>query len=38
MQQLIKDCKNDESKGVLAFIDIHHHSQKRGSFAYGPSY
>lgn len=27
MQQLIKDCKtNDESRGILAFIDVHHHS------------
>ena len=26
MKQLIKGCKQDESKGVLAFIDVHHHS------------
>ena len=38
MKQLIRGCKNDESKGVLAFIDVHHHSQKRGAFMFGPSY
>ena len=38
MKQLVKDCKQDESKGILAFIDVHHHSQKRGAFMYGPSY
>ena len=38
MKQLIKDCKADESKGILAFIDVHHHSQKRGAFMFGPSY
>ena len=26
MKQLIKGCKQDESKGILAFIDVHHHS------------
>lgn len=38
MQQLIKDSKTEESKGILAFIDVHHHSQKRGSFMFGPCY
>ena len=38
MQQLIRECKTDESKGVLAFIDVHHHSQKRGAFMFGPCY
>ena len=26
MKQLIKGCKQDDSKGILAFIDVHHHS------------
>lgn len=26
MKQLIKGCKDDESKGILAFVDVHHHS------------
>lgn len=38
MKQLIKGCKLDGSKGILAFIDVHHHSQKRGAFMFGPSY
>jgi len=38
MQQMIRDSKSDESKGVLAFIDVHHHSQRRGAFMYGPCY
>ena len=38
MKRLIKDCKTDGSKGILAFIDVHHHSQKRGAFMFGPSY
>ena len=36
MKKLIEECKSSETKGVLAFIDVHHHSQKRGSFMYGP--
>ena len=26
MKQLIKGCKQEDSKGILAFIDVHHHS------------
>ena len=38
MKQLIRDSKEEDGKGILAFIDVHHHSAKRGAFMYGPSY
>ena len=26
MKKLISDCKLEENKGIMAFLDVHHHS------------
>ena len=36
IQNLIINSKKETAKGILAFIDVHHHSKKFGSFMYGP--
>ena len=38
IQNLIINAKKESPKGILAFIDVHHHSQRRGAFMYGPSH
>ena len=38
IQNLIANSKKETTKGILAFIDVHHHSKRLGSFMYGPCY
>lgn len=38
IQNLIANSKKETVKGILAFIDVHHHSQRLGSFMYGPDH